>query len=68
MNAKPANKPWVAAMQPVKCRGVRYASQSDLARALGVSNATVWKHLQSGTIDRCGLRDGKRLRGNEVTK
>ena len=68
MNRKPANKPWIAAMQPVECRGVRYASQSDLARALGVSNATVWKHLQVGTIDRCGLRDGKRIRRNGVMK
>lgn len=66
MTEKPASKPGDALKQPVVCRGQWYESQSALARALGITQAAVSLHLTRGTIDRCGLRDGKRIRGNEA--
>lgn len=62
MKAGPNNPIWEKTRQPVICRGVLYPSQSDCARAIGVTVATVQGHLERGTIDRCGLRDGKRHR------
>lgn len=40
--------------QPVERRGIRYASQSELARALNVSPAAVSFALRDGRIDQLG--------------
>lgn len=43
---------------PVTIRGVQYESQTAAARALGVSQHTVWIALENGTLDRVGLGRG----------
>ena len=47
--------------QPVRRLGIDYPSQSALARALGVSHQTIAFHLNNGSLDRAGVRDGKRV-------
>lgn len=47
---------------PVLIRGKHYPSQAAAARALGVSPATVFQALNTGTIDHVGLRSGKQPR------
>lgn len=62
MKASAQNPIWEKVQVPVLCRGVLYKSATECARALGVANATVYGALEAGSIDRCGLRDGRRQR------
>jgi len=42
-------------------QGVEYPSQDALARATGVSDATIWYHIKRGSLDRINATDGKRI-------
>jgi len=47
--------------KPVTHGGIEYPSRSALAKAKGVSGATVWHHLAKGQPDRIGATDGQRI-------
>lgn len=40
---------------PVTIRGVWYESITEAAKSIGVSPGTVWRALENGTLDNCGL-------------
>lgn len=47
--------------QPILYRGTVYPSKLALARALGVTHQTIAWHINNGSLDRAGVRDGKRV-------
>lgn len=49
--------------KPITYQGVEYPSRTALAKAKGISSATVWHHLAKGHPERIGATDGKRIVG-----
>ena len=47
--------------KPITHEGIEYPSRAALAKAKGVSGATIWHHLAKGQPDRIGANDGQRI-------
>jgi len=45
---------------PVKIRGVLYNSQKEAAEALGVTQSAIYRALQNGTVEKCGIHNFNR--------
>jgi DNA-binding MarR family transcriptional regulator len=45
---------------PVKIRGVLYNSQKEAAEAIGVTQSAIYRALQNGTLEKCGVHNRNR--------